>query len=993
MSSYSGKAPAIKPMWTVHMLDTWRERNKEPWSLIRKAHQDAKPDVTTIVILGSQAKTFQQDVKEIKDKASINDVHELLYAFDKNIKGDELKSYSSDFSSHVCVTNRPMWLLKKGFIGSIHVIKLPWSETCEAFLEQLNRMANRAQEKQGAELKLEVHIYLNAGRPSFSLPLLQWMNKSWMSNRIPKDLRKEQYDLRGTIQQQKKNNSQQGWQMEQSKGNSGQGFEGFAHLEQQQQQVPQQADSDDAKMERMKRQDEIAFRNYFPFDMSLEIPPCFAVMAKCLTVDDIQVVVQEYNCLLRRGPPPVIDLGQPPVVNSSKCRNSRLMQSMLPAYIFARLFGVPQDMTNDPRFVNSQDNWDEQQQQQPPGGNGFRPPSLIDMPDIAPPQNFVPRDGSGDGGGNYGREQEGFGNFARNDFRDAREMLSRPRQFGPLGGEGFGGASNFGGPMGPQEERRFQDQSFGAGAAGDNAFQNKSRPDQPPPKKTSVFSSERLQPVESHLKESGHDLKITIDQDSVGKKADPAPAAPVQQAAASKDEDDSPADSLSAHFHKFARRRGLSKLYGGDMMLAWRVCGHTEATLARVVSGGDFDDNKNKLRMALMKEVYGASVDDIPKEVNVNEVIDETVSYFMPEGKIVIKNPEKKEQGGNTERKRSPPPMTEAPSDKRRSLEPARSTMAETSKVWNAPPQPQFQQQGGAGLLPNPNMGPGLLSTPINLQPQSLPPPQPYAQPEPESHHRPQLNFTSRPERYHAPVPRQPSPPRRGYSPPRRQPVPPHQAAPLGRFDSPPRHQPGPPPPERGFSPPRRQQSPPRRYDSSQSQRMPSPPRRYEQRRPDSPPRERITPFHSVPAPFAPAEQRRMEPGPVPPPPVMNKWTRSFSGDPELLLDGGKVTLEDAQMHWTPLRYFSNERLIRRTRLSRSETPTVTAVIQRLMSHTKLSRDALGGLMRTQGSSVVKDAVKDNLEPYRSALEAMQGGLTTDFVVQLVVDYVAGASP
>ncbi len=119
----------------------------------------------------------------------------------------------------------------------------------------------------------------------------------------------------------------------------------------------------------------------------------------------------------------------------------------------------------------------------------------------------------------------------------------------------------------------------------------------------------------------------------------------------------------------------------------------------------------------------------------------------------------------------------------------------------------------------------------------------------------------------------------------------------------------------------------------------------------------------------------------------------------DLLLDGGRATLEDAQFHWTPLSVFTNARLQRGipgrsgtggVRLSRGEMPAVTAVVQRLMSHTKLSRPALEGLLRTRGLEAVEEAVADNLEPYRSALEAMEGGLTQEFVVGLVADFVAG---
>jgi hypothetical protein len=85
--------------------------------------------------------------------------------------------------------------------------------------------------------------------------------------------------------------------------------------------------------------------------------------------------------------------------------------------------------------------------------------------------------------------------------------------------------------------------------------------------------------------------------------------------------------TLAAHFCHRMTERGRSAEIGGDMMLTWRLVGHSESTLRELCRLKD-PETPNQLRILLMRELFNAK--NIPNTVNVSEVVDETVEYFMP---------------------------------------------------------------------------------------------------------------------------------------------------------------------------------------------------------------------------------------------------------------------------------------------------------------------------------------------------------------------------
>ena len=1045
-----GKGATNRPNWTVKLLDTWRERNSAPWSDIRKATDSVPEGSVVVVVFGSQAPTRQRDVKELKSKTEAG-VTEWWADYKDDEKGSVVKGYSGKVETKVLATNRPLWMPKRIKVHAVFVLKVPIKDRCTLFLEQLDRMANKKQEETSAEGggKVSVTVYLNNNSP-YNVPVATWMDKSWMSHRIPKELRRQLKEQKSGGQQTssfsgKKRPSSSGGAdiIEVSSGGDG-------------------SNRDEVNKAKIRRKDESTFREMFPFERDLEIPPCFAMMANVLLPDEVRAVVFEFNRLSREGPPAAIDITIPPLVNSVRLRQSRLAQAIMPAYIFARLFGVPEDMASDPRFVVGDGGG---------GGVGLFGSRPVEVGDLA---NLNAQGGGGDLWRGEDIYNEGVGgggdlrNFVSGGVRDARELLSRPNpryggggggdfnepmvqapfpgeeigdsgfrlEFGPgpqdefvprqmqqrqdiaprqdfappqdfgpqqdfaplqefeprqvprqefdfLGERGGGGGGGGGrgmqwGEREPPQEH--QDQGFGPGdfrprgmdSRSDPSFEGgpplmddgRGPPQPPAPPPTSVFSAERLQPLESHLRETGQDLKITIE----GRMSPPRPrphelAPPPQHRPAQEwkmpprgEPEKRPlspprrqppppgpplaASSLSAHFHDVARRKDMPPIYGGDMMLAWRVGGHSEATLARMLDKGGLRKTKNELRMALMKEMYGSSVEDIPREVNINEVVDETANYFFA-------------KGGEP----APPPMERGPPPPRQQE-----------------PLPPRQQQG-----PPPQSQVRFRSPPRQSQQQPRPVPPPVSRGRSPSPPR-QRSFQPRGRSRS----RSPPPPRRN-SPPR-------ASAPAGAGGT------------QGWASEfsgRSANSSSSRPSNGNSVNFKSgfgTWKSYD----DPPPSSRRSGEPSRPLP-APISTRRS-----PSPPGRQLYSSdtdrksSSSSRPsasDLLLDGGRATLEDAQFHWTPLSVFTNARLQRGipgrsgtggVRLSRGEMPAVTAVVQRLMSHTKLSRPALEGLLRTRGLEAVEEAVADNLEPYRSALEAMEGGLTQEFVVGLVADFVAG---
>ncbi len=86
--------------------------------------------------------------------------------------------------------------------------------------------------------------------------------------------------------------------------------------------------------------------------------------------------------------------------------------------------------------------------------------------------------------------------------------------------------------------------------------------------------------------------------------------------------------SLAAHLCMLQTKRGKSAEIGGDMMLTWRMAGHNEATLRELCQKTEAA-HPNQLRMHFMRELF--DVKDVPDTVNVSQIVDDTVEFYMPE--------------------------------------------------------------------------------------------------------------------------------------------------------------------------------------------------------------------------------------------------------------------------------------------------------------------------------------------------------------------------
>lgn len=87
--------------------------------------------------------------------------------------------------------------------------------------------------------------------------------------------------------------------------------------------------------------------------------------------------------------------------------------------------------------------------------------------------------------------------------------------------------------------------------------------------------------------------------------------------------------TLLSHFNQSQMLKGRPVVWGSNMMLTWRLTGHNEDTLRALCRKVDPKD-QNELRIALMKEIMLVQSKDVPANVNISEVVDETVEYFLP---------------------------------------------------------------------------------------------------------------------------------------------------------------------------------------------------------------------------------------------------------------------------------------------------------------------------------------------------------------------------
>lgn len=81
--------------------------------------------------------------------------------------------------------------------------------------------------------------------------------------------------------------------------------------------------------------------------------------------------------------------------------------------------------------------------------------------------------------------------------------------------------------------------------------------------------------------------------------------------------------------------KGRSTDLSEEMVHTWRLAGHNQATIFDMIKKNR-TPNRTQLRLELVKELGKASVASLPISVNVSELLNETVDYFMPEDRVKI---------------------------------------------------------------------------------------------------------------------------------------------------------------------------------------------------------------------------------------------------------------------------------------------------------------------------------------------------------------------
>jgi hypothetical protein len=96
-----------------------------------------------------------------------------------------------------------------------------------------------------------------------------------------------------------------------------------------------------------------------------------------------------------------------------------------------------------------------------------------------------------------------------------------------------------------------------------------------------------------------------------------------------------PKKSILAHFTEKLQQKGKHSQHAEDMVLTWRLAGHTEETLKALFFSAN-PKNEVQLRLALVKELAHVAAGQIPVALNVSELLDLTVSFFMPPPQSVV---------------------------------------------------------------------------------------------------------------------------------------------------------------------------------------------------------------------------------------------------------------------------------------------------------------------------------------------------------------------
>ena len=96
-----------------------------------------------------------------------------------------------------------------------------------------------------------------------------------------------------------------------------------------------------------------------------------------------------------------------------------------------------------------------------------------------------------------------------------------------------------------------------------------------------------------------------------------------------------PSKTMLAFYYDRLLAKGRSTDLSDEMVHTWRLAGHNQATIFDMIKKNR-TPNRTRLRLELVKELGKASVASLPISVNISELLDETVDYFMPEDRVKI---------------------------------------------------------------------------------------------------------------------------------------------------------------------------------------------------------------------------------------------------------------------------------------------------------------------------------------------------------------------
>jgi hypothetical protein len=94
-----------------------------------------------------------------------------------------------------------------------------------------------------------------------------------------------------------------------------------------------------------------------------------------------------------------------------------------------------------------------------------------------------------------------------------------------------------------------------------------------------------------------------------------------------------PMASMLGFFCERLLTQGRSLVLGDEMLHTWRLAGHNDDTLYDLIRR-QRPPTRTQLRLILVKELANAAAGSIPLSVQISELLDETVDYFMPTDRV-----------------------------------------------------------------------------------------------------------------------------------------------------------------------------------------------------------------------------------------------------------------------------------------------------------------------------------------------------------------------